>query len=77
VIHVHFWPMRAARPIRSNPDLGRCKTLVVATGPWRGVPRGSRVGQGRRRSHGAPNFPTFECIAETVERKTSNEPVVG
>jgi len=45
VIRVHFfWPMRAAKPIRSNPDLGRCKTLVVTTGT---VARGtSRVGQG-------------------------------
>lgn len=25
-----FWPMQNARPIRSNPDFGRCKTLVVA-----------------------------------------------
>ena len=24
-----FWPMQNARPIRSNPDFGQCKTLVV------------------------------------------------
>ena len=53
VIRQHLWLMRTARPIGSNPDLSRCKTLVVAVkdrggGALQGPPihQPSRLGQG-------------------------------